>query len=128
MEEDLRAYLAAAVPLTTLIADRIQWDVRDELSPSVALHLISAPTDRHLTGETNLVLALVQADCWGETFLGAKAVGKALKAALPPRGLIVGSTKFLSCAVADTERGRFGDSPNILHRTRLDVRVTYQAA
>lgn len=128
MEEDFRAHLAAAAPLLALVDDRIQWDVRDDLSPSIALYLIGDPTDRHLKGESNLGQALVQADCWGLTFLSAKAVGKALKAALPARGLVVGNTKFLSCAVVDTERGRFGDSPNILHRTRRDIRVTYQTA
>ena len=67
-------------------------------------------------------------DAWAETFLDAKAIGSAAQAALPAIGLVVGATKFLSCVVLDTERGRFGESPNLLHRTRIDVRVSFRPA
>lgn len=128
MEEDLRAHLTVAAPLTNLVADRIQWDVRDAVSPSLALYLISDDPDRVLKGPSGLVQARVQCDCWGLSWVSAKAVGDALKASLPAIGQVVGGTKFLNCAVIDTERGRFGDSPNILHRTRHDVRVSYKPA
>lgn len=128
MEEDLRAHYAAAAPVVALVVDRIQWDVRDEVSPSLALHLITAPPDWTLKGGSGLVQAVVQFDCWGEDFLSAKAVGLAVVAALPARRQVVGGTRFLSCTVLDTERGRFGDAPNILHRTRIDVRVSFNPA
>lgn len=127
MEEDLRAHLAASVPLAALIADRIQWAVR-EGAPSLAMHLIDAPPDWTLKGASGLVQARVQMDAWADTFLGAKAIGDAAKAALPATGQVIGATKFLSCVVIDTERGRFGDAPNILHRTRIDVRVSFRPA
>lgn len=127
MEEDLRAHMAADAPLTALVDDRIEWGVRGE-APSLALHLIDAPPDWHLKGPSGLVQARVQFDCWADTFLGAKAIGEAVKAALPAIGQIVGGTKFHSCVVLDTERGRFGDSPNLLHRTRIDVRVSFSPA
>lgn len=127
MEEDLRGYLASNAPLTAIVADRIEWAVRGN-APSLAIHLIDAPEDWTLKGSSGLVQARVQLDCWADTFLAAKAIGKAVRAALPATGLVVGSTKFLSCVVLDTDRGRFGDSPNILHRTRIDVRVSFRPA
>lgn len=127
MEEDLRTHLAADAPLTAVVADHIQWAVRDS-APSLALHLIDAPPGWTLKGPSGLVQARVQMDCWAETFLGAKAIGDAAVAALPAIGLVVGATKFLSCVVLDTERGRFGESPNLLHRTRIDVRVSFRPA
>lgn len=128
MEEDLRAHLAADTALTALVSARIQWAVRDAVSPSVALHLIAAPPDWTLQGPSGLVQARVQIDAWAESFLGAKAVGDAVAAALPQIGEVVGSTKFLSCVVIDKERGTAGTSPNLLHRTRTDVRVSFRPA
>lgn len=127
MEEDLLAHLVGNAALTNLVGDRIQWSVRED-APSLALHLIDAPTDRTLQGVGGLVIARVQADCWGLTFLSAKAIGEALAAALPAKGQVIGATRFLCCAVIDVDRGRFGESPNILFRTRIDLRVTFQPA
>lgn len=127
MEEDLRAHLASKVLLTDLVGQCIQWGVRED-APSLALHLIDAPTDRTLQGVGGLVIARVQADCWGLSFLSAKAVGEALAASLPANGEVVGNTKFLCCAVMSTERDRFGESPNILFRTRFDLRVSFKPA
>lgn len=128
MEEALLASLANDDALAALVGNRIQWEVRDQVSPSLALHLVDAPPDWTLKGPSGLVQARVQMDCWAETFLGAKAVGEAAKAALPPIGHVTGGVHFLSCVVLDSDRGRFGDAPNILHRTRIDVRVSFRPA
>lgn len=128
MEEALRTHLAADDGLGALIVDRIQWDVRDETSPCVALHLIDGPPDQTLKGKSGLVPHRVQADCWGRTFLEAKAVGEALLAALPAIGLVIDGVKFHGAIHLDTERGRFGDAPNILFRTRHDIRVVTSPA
>ena len=128
MEEDLRTHLAAAPALVAIVGPRIQWSVRDEVSPSLALWLVDGVPTRGLKAVGGPVQARVQCDCWATTFLDAKAVGEALAASLPAQGEVVGATKFLNCAVIDTERGRFGDSPNILHRTRLDIRVSFRPA
>ena len=127
MEEDLRGHLAADTTLAGLVGPHIQWAARDA-APSVALHLIDAPPDWTLKGPSGLVQARVQMDCWAETFLVAKAIGDAARAALPATGAVIGATKFLSCVVIDTDRGRFGESPNLLHRTRIDVRVSFRPA
>lgn len=127
MEEALRAYLAANGGLSALVADRIEWAVRGT-PPSLALHLIDAPPDQTLKGPSGLVQARVQADCWGGTFLKAKQIGSAFIAALPPRRQVVGEVRFLSCIVLDLERGRFGETPNQFHRTRIDVRVSFNQA
>ncbi len=127
MEEDLLAHFAANVGLSSIVDDRIQWAVRED-APSLALHLIDAPPDWLLKGPSGLVQARVQMDAWGDTFLIAKSIGDAAVAALPETGEVVGSTKFLGCRSLGPERGRFGDAPNILHRTRIDVRVSFRPA
>lgn len=123
MEEALRAFLAANGGLTALVADRIEWDVRGPV-PSVALHLIDAPPDNTLKGPSGLVQARVQIDCWADGFLKAKQIGAAVIAALPPRRHVAGGVRFLSCIVLDLDRGRFGE----IHRTRIDVRVSFNQA
>lgn len=127
MEEALLAHLAANGGVRALVADRLQWAVRGA-APCVALHLISAPPDTTLAGQSGLVQARVQIDCWAATFLKAKQIGAAVIAALPARRLVIGDVRFLACTVIDTDRGRFGETPNELHRTRIDVRVAYHPA
>ncbi|MGV3579998.1 tail completion protein gp17 [Brevundimonas sp.] len=127
MEEDLRAHIADDQGVKALVGAHIQWAARDE-APSIALHLIDTDPGWALKGATGMDQARVQIDCWAETFLGAKAIGTAVRAALPAIGAVVGATRFLSCVVIDTDRGRFGESPNLLHRTRIDVRVSFKPA
>ena len=127
MEEAFRALLAGSAGLTNIVGQRIQWAVR-ETAPSVALHLIDAPPDWTLSGPSGLVMARVQADCWGLTFLASKAVGDAFKAALPAPRQVVSGVRFQGAVVLDLERERLGDAPNILFRTRIDVRLTFTPA
>lgn len=124
MEEAFRGHLAADADLTALVADRIQWSVR-EGSTCLALHLVDAPPDWHLGGPSGLVMARVQGDAWGSTFLEAKAIGDAFIAALPATGQIIDGVKFHGAVILDLERDRFGEAPNILFRTRIDVRVSF---
>lgn len=127
MEEALRGHLAANAALAALVNDRIQWAVR-EGAPSLALHLIDGPPDWHLGGPSGLVMARVQGDGWGTTFLSAKAIGEAFKVALPATGQIIDGVKFQGCVILDEERGSFGEAPNTLFRTRIDVRVSFSPA
>jgi hypothetical protein len=128
MEEALRGHLAADAGLTALVGQSIQWAVR-EAPPSLALHLIDGPPDTTMKGRTGLVMARVQADCWGDRFLTAKAIGEAFVAALPARRQVIDGVMFQGCVVLDTERsGPMGDAPNILFRTRIDVRVSFSPA
>lgn len=128
MEEALRGHLAADATLSARVPDgAIRWSVRDGPT-AVALHLISAPPDWHLKGASGVTPARVQADCWAPTFLAAKAIGDALVAALPAIGQVIDGVKFLGCVVLDTERTQTGEDPNILHRTRIDIRVTSKPA
>lgn len=128
MEVALRSHLAGRPALTNLVSERIQWAVRDDVSPCVALHLIDAPPDWHLKGPSGVTIARVQIDCWDVTYLGAKAVGDALLEALPAIGAVVGNVKFLGAQPIDLERDRFGEAPNLLFRTRIDVRVSFRLA
>lgn len=127
MEADLRAHLAAAAPVAALVDDHIQWGVREE-GQAIALHLISAPPEWHLKGSAGLTIARVQADCWASTYAAAKAIGDAVIASLPAIGQVVGQTKFRGVVPIDLERGDFGDAPNKLFRTRIDLRVSFSPA
>ncbi|MNR96423.1 hypothetical protein D3C72_275780 [compost metagenome] len=127
MEEALLAHLAGNGGVRALVEDRIEWAARNAV-PSIALHLISAPPDTTLAGQSGLVQARVQIDCWADTFLKAKQIGAAVIAALPPRQHVAGSVRFLTTSILDIDRGRFGDTPNQLHRTRIDVRVATQGS
>lgn len=127
MEEALRAILAEDAGVQTLVGERIQWAVRED-APSIALHLIDAPPDWHLKGPSGLTQARVQIDCWALTFLGTKAVGDAVLAALPPLGLTHDGVKFHGLQPLDIERDRHGEAPNILFRTRIDLRVSFSPA
>lgn len=127
MEVALRTHLVAAAPLIARVGQRIQWAVR-EGTPSVALHLIDAPPDWHLKGASGLTIARVQADCWDTTFLGAKAIGDALIEALPGIGAVIGGVKFHGAQPIDLDRDTAGEAPNLLHRTRVDIRVTTSPA
>lgn len=127
MEEDLRAHLAADAALGLLVAQRIQWGEAED-GDCVALHLISDLPDWVLKGPSGLEWARVQIDCWAGTFLAAKSIGKAVQAAMPAIGQVVGETKFLSCVRLDRQRDSFGERPNLFHRTRMDYRVSYRPA
>lgn len=127
MEEALRGHLAADAGVAELVGDHVQWSVRD-FAPSIALHLISAPPHTTLKGRTGLVMARVQIDCVAEGFLAAKVIGEAAVAALPGRRQVIDGVCFQGCVVIDTERDRFGEAPNTLFRTRIDVRVSFSPA
>lgn len=127
MEVSLRDHLAADATLAGLVGPRIQWGVR-EGAPSLALHLIDGPPDWHLKGASGLTIARVQADCWATTFLGAKAIGDALIEALPGIGAVIGGVKFHGAQPIDLDRDTAGEAPNLLHRTRIDIRVATSPA
>lgn len=127
MEEALHGHLADNAPLAVLVGAAIQWAVR-EAPPSVVLHLIDAPADQTLKGPSGLVQARVQIDCWSTTFLGAKAIGDAVRAAMPAIQQVVSGVRFNSCVEIDLERTTAGEPPNLLHRTRIDFRVSYSPA
>lgn len=127
MEEALLAHLVANGGVRALVDDRIEWAVRGTI-PCVALHLISSPPDTTLAGQSGLVQARVQVDCWADSYLKAKQIGAAIIAALPARRHVAGGVRFLACTVVDTDRGRFNETPNQLHRTRIDVRVAFNKA
>ncbi|MFN3930840.1 MAG: DUF3168 domain-containing protein [Brevundimonas sp.] len=127
MEEALLAHLAANGGVRALVSDRIEWTARGA-SPSIALHLITSIPDTTLAGQSGLVEARVQIDCWADTFLKAKQIGNAVIAALPARHSVIGEVRFLACTVLGTDRDRSGETPNQLHRTRIDVRVATNTA
>jgi hypothetical protein len=128
MEEAFLAIVLRHAPLTGLVGQRIQWGGR-EPGAAVALYVIGAPPDWTLNGPSGLVSARVQADCWGETYLASKAVADALQDAGPAVGQAEAGIKFKGCVRLDRQGPEgFGESPNRLYRTRIDLRVTFSPA
>ncbi len=129
MEEDLLAKLLATTAVTAIVGDRISWGGRvdGEPLPAIALHLISAPRDYTLRGQTRLVGSRVQADCWDGTWLGAKALSRVVSATLS--GLKEGA--FTGIFILDERHGdekgegASGPDPTDFYRTSLDLQVRH---
>jgi hypothetical protein len=95
MEEDLVARLLANTSLAALVGNRIVWIERPQgqALPSVTLQVISAGRDYHMKGASGLAGTRVQIDCWGASYASAKAVSRALIAAIEPSAQH-GNTRF----------------------------------
>lgn len=131
MEEDLRALLLAAPGVTALAGQRVTWVMRPQGSqiPAVVLHRITAGRSYTYQGRESLTGALVQIDCWGPTYAKAKALSRAVIAALDAL-----TTPFHG-AFVEGERDTYerGDAPPTtsgtpdFFRTSLDVRVWHNS-
>lgn len=127
MEEDLRAALVADAALAALVGRRINWLTRPLGSslPAVVLQVISAPETSSNDGPDDLLPYLVQIDCWGETYLSAKTVARAVRAVC-----VALKTAPLRAGFIENKRDGFepGDGPQAdgavnFFRVSLDVRV-----
>lgn len=97
MEEDLVARMLANTALTDLVSTRINWLNRpqEEGLPAVTLQVISGGRDYHMKGATGLRSPRIQVDCWGSSYLEAKAVSRALVGAIEPPD-VQGATRFIA--------------------------------
>ncbi len=84
MEEMLITKLLATSGLTSLVGDRISWGSREQAAalPAVTLNTISGGPLYSDEGEVGLDDVRVQIDCWASTVTAAKAVGRAVRAAI----------------------------------------------
>ncbi len=90
--------------------------------PAVVLHLISHPGEHTLDGPMTQTTARVQVDCWGLSFAAAKALGRAVRAALDGhRG--GGFQGILYANARDDSEG--DDGADRLFRTSLDFTVRF---
>jgi len=84
MEEELRALLKADAATAALVGSRIDWGVRPQGKPlpAVVMNVISDAEDYHMNGPNGLFQGRVQVDCYGLTYVAAKAVSRAVRTAL----------------------------------------------
>lgn len=80
----LRARLATAAPVVALVAQRIYWVDRPQLSalPAITLQTISELRDHHFSGLDGLDMSRVQIDVWSLTYVGAQQIKEAVLAVL----------------------------------------------
>jgi hypothetical protein len=105
MEEALIARLLAAAPLTALVGNRINWGLRVQGEPLPALTLANVSPGRSYTykGAAGLSGPRVQFDGYAADFLTAKAIARALIAALEQPATVAGIS--FAPAFLDAERG-----------------------
>lgn len=84
MEEALRAALAAASGVTSLVGTRIDWGARVQGAalPALVLNVISGSQGMTQAGPDGLAFHRVQVDAYADTYAGAKALSRAVIAAL----------------------------------------------
>jgi len=84
MEEDLRAVLLADAGVSGLASNRVEWGSRRQGAPlpAVVLYVVSGAEGYTLKGRDGLSITRVQADCYGDTFAGAKLLSRAVIDAL----------------------------------------------
>lgn len=128
MEEALRAKLLATAALTTLVANRIDWGMPPQgaTGEQLALHLISDIPEMKLSGPSGWSDARVQCDCWGSTHSKAMKVGRALSAAVIGLRETIQGVR-LRIFVIDRDGTSDLVAGTVRHRTRIDLRVSYQA-
>lgn len=85
---------------------------------------ISAPRLYHLAGQTRLVRARFQVDCWAETYAGAVALAEAVRGLLSGfRGTVAGVV--IGAVYLDNETDFWGDETEGYRRS-LDFLVWHQ--
>lgn len=130
MEAALLARLLATAGLTALVSTRINWTRRPqgEALPAVVLHLIDRGPDYHTQGASGLVENRVQVDCWASSYKSAKAVARAVEAAVAGQSFVQGAVRFDAVFLADERDASLEEAPETLFRTSLDLMVHHASA
>lgn len=128
MEEALIALLLADDDVAALVGTRIYWLRRPQKSalPSVTLQTIGGPRTYHSEGADSIIAHRVQVDCWAATFTSAKAVARAVEAAVSGRRFAAQATNVPGVFVIDAADSFEGEEPEAIHRSRLDLRVWHR--
>lgn len=129
MEEQLRAILLADSAVTALVpAARISWHARPQGSPlpAIVMHVINDRDTYTVSDVTDFGQARVQIDCWGATYPSAKAVSRAVRAALAGHRDAVFSRVWLAGArdTQDYAADGTGDLPGVSLDFEIDYRRT----
>jgi len=129
MEAALIAKLLASTGITALVSTRINWSRRPqgEALPAIVLHRIDGTPDVHHGGASGLGVSRVQVDCWGASYGSAKAVARAVEAAVTAQTFTQGVIRFDVILIAD-ERDSTSDETTPIFRTSLDLMVYHANA
>ncbi|MBI6628327.1 DUF3168 domain-containing protein [Pontibaca salina] len=84
MEKEFRALLLADSGVSALVGTRIDWGARPQGAPlpAIVLHTVSDVSGHTLDGPWALTTGRVQVDCYADSYGAAKALGRAVRAAL----------------------------------------------
>lgn len=125
MEAALLAKLLASAGVTALTSTRINWSrrVQAEALPAIVLHRIDGQPDYHHAGASGLVVSRVQVDCYGLTYGSAKAVARAVEAAITAQTFTQGTIRFDVILIADERDSTFDENNTPIFRTSLDLIV-----
>jgi hypothetical protein len=130
MEEGVIAKLLATSGVTSLVSTRISPGRRPQAGalPSISVNSISGAPVYTDDGEAGLAYGRIEIDCWAETYSSAKAVARAVKAALSAFVGEAGGITFqyiLMDAERDFSEGG-GNAAEYLYRTNLDFIVWFE--
>ena len=127
MEEWLRARMLAASSIIALVADRLDWGLRPqgEIKPAIALHLISNPPARRMTGKPTWRDARVQVDVEGNSPGEAIRLRRAVVDFAEGLRDVADGKKY-RVFVIDDDTDTKPDAARIAHRAQVDLRISYQ--
>ncbi len=122
------AMLLADTGLAAQVGTRIHWQIaaQNTAKPYVVLTRISSSDAITYRDVAVITESRVQVDCYALTYLGAKQVARAVKAALNGKGGGLAAT--IDRVFYDTERDLFEEAatPDKLHRVSADYRVWHR--
>jgi hypothetical protein len=128
MEEAFAALLLSNSALSSLVGPRIRWTLalQNEIKPYIVLNLVSSVDDITYRDVAVISESRVQIDCYALTWAGAKAISRAVKAAINGKG--GGAAATIDRVFFDTERGIFEDTetPDKLFRISADYRIFHR--
>lgn len=130
METALVAQLLADAGVRVAAGDRVHWLRRPQGGrlPAAVLHRIDGARDYHMTAASGLVVSRVQVDCWGVSYGAAKALARAVEAALSGRAFTRDAVRVDLITVESERDSTFDEPPETLFRTALDLMVHHAAA
>jgi hypothetical protein len=106
VEEQIKARLMNSSAVTALAGDRIEWggNLQGSPMPRVALFVVSDVEGVTIDAPDGMSQGRIQLDCYGATYSAAKALARAVRAAL--HGYAGGGLQLVSLIAArDTREG-----------------------
>lgn len=131
MKAALYSWLSSGAGVLALVpVDRITPGMRDQGAalPAISYSVIGAPRDRSLKGDTAMVSARVQIDCWGRDEDETDRVAIAVKERLEGARFDHGGVSIRGVFLIDENESGAADALDNPFRNRLDFRVHHTLA